>query len=111
MVSLKHGAAEVIFRMQPKITVPQVFEAHVYMFGLKGASGMNPCPCCENSIGIPHEYFVDESGFVHVYSSHYEKFKMRTQQRMKETIEEIKRAAENGNADALDDRNRHRDCL
>ena len=46
-VSLKHGAVEVILRMQPKIIVPRDFEAHVYMFGLKGASGMNPCPICE----------------------------------------------------------------
>ena len=65
--SLKHGAEEVILRMQPKIVVLQEFEAHVYMFGLKGASGMNPCPCCENCIGIPREYFEDGSGFVHFY--------------------------------------------
>ena len=101
-IPLQHNGEEVILRMKPRIITPQDFEAHVYMFGLKGASGMNPCPCCENSIGIPREYFEDESGFVHVYSSHYEKFKMRTQQRMKETIEEIKRVAESGNADALD---------
>ena len=101
-IPLQHNGEEFILRMKPRIATPQDFEAHVYMFNLKGASGMNPCPCCENGIGIPREYFEDDSGFVHVYSSHYEKFKMRTQQRMKETIEEIKRVAESGNADALD---------
>ena len=80
-VSLRHGAEEVTLRMQRKIIVPQDFEAHVYMFGLEQASGMNPCPCCENCIGIHREYFEDGSRFVRVYSSHYEKFRMRTQQK------------------------------
>ena len=102
-IPLQHNGEEFILRMKPRIATPQDFEAHVYMFNLKGASGMNPCPCCENGIGIPREYFEDDSGFVHVYSSHYEKFKMRTQQRMKETIGSIRVAAESGDAKALEE--------
>ena len=102
-ISLQHNGEEIILRLEAKIVTPQDFEAHVYMFGLKGASGMNPCPLCENCIGIPREYFEDDIGFVHVFSSHYEKFKVRTRQRMKETIERIKVAAASGDAKALDE--------
>ena len=68
-ISLQHNGEEIILRLEAKIVTPQDFEAHVYMFGLKGASGMNPCPICENCIGIPREYFEDDSGFVHVFQA------------------------------------------
>ena len=42
-VPLRHGNEEVVLRMEFK-SVPQDFEAHCVMFGLKGASGLCPCP-------------------------------------------------------------------
>ena len=47
---LEHGGEKLMVVFTPSC-VAQDFEAHQVMFDLKGASGLNPCPYCDNSIG------------------------------------------------------------
>ena len=63
-IFLKRGGRQILLRMKYKST-PQDYEAHVYLFGLKGASSLAPCPLCDNCIGIPRAFFEDDSGFTH----------------------------------------------
>lgn len=79
---------------------PQDFLAHVDAFGLKGASALCPCPACDNCIGR-REYFDDDSGSCHVYSSSFDKFNLRSVAWNSEIVAELKSLAANGSNEEL----------
>ena len=99
-VLLRHGAESQLVRMKFK-TCPQDWLAQVDMFGMKGAQGLNPCPLCENCMGR-RKFFEDDSGFVHVLSPLYEKFRLRTRSRMREVLDCISSIASD-HPEQLDD--------
>jgi len=98
-ILLKHGSEAMYLQMRPSCA-PQDYEAHEMQFDLKGASGLSPCPYCDNCIGR-RQYFEDDSGFAHVLSSHVHKFVIRSPERMQEILAELKETAEHGRPSEL----------
>jgi len=97
---LEHGNEQLMVVFTPSC-VTQDFEAHQVMFDLKGAAGLNPCPYCDNSIGR-REFFQDESGFEHILSARYDKFKIRDVHRINDIVAELKELASQGLTTELD---------
>ena len=62
--------------------------AHKYALNLKGQSGNFPCGECENCIGRC-AYFEDDSGFAHLQSPEYHKFRERTNERIYGMVDRI----------------------
>ena len=92
-VLMKHGSQSQIVQMKFE-TCPQDWLAQVDMFSMKGQSGLNPCPLCDNCMGR-RAFFEDESGFSHVLSPEYEKFKVRDSARVKDVLHTIENVAVN----------------
>jgi hypothetical protein len=92
-VLMKHGSESQVVQMKFE-TCPQDWLAQVDMFSMKGQMGLNPCPLCDNCMGR-RAFFEDESGFVHVLSPEYEKFKVRDAARCKDVIHAIENTAVN----------------
>ena len=99
-IMLEHGAERLILVMVPTC-VAQDYEAHQMMFDLKGPSGLNPCPMCDNCIGR-RAYFEDDSYFEHVLSPRYDRFKLRDTSRIHEIAAELKSLAASGASSDLD---------
>jgi hypothetical protein len=73
---------------------PQDERAQKFCFGLKGASGRNPCASCDNCMGrVP--FFEDDSGFAHVLSPLARKFKPRTVESGQAVLEALALCAAN----------------
>ena len=71
---------------------PQDERAHKFGFDLKGSSGSNPCASCDNCMGrVP--YFEDDSGFAHVTSPMYHKFRPRSRTSAIDALDHIANAA------------------
>ena len=71
---------------------PQDERAHKFGFDLKGSSGSNPCASCDNCMGrVP--YFEDDSGFAHVTSPMYHKFRPRSRTSAIGALDHIANAA------------------
>ena len=100
-ILLEHGTEKFLVVLIPTC-VAQDYEAHQVMFDLKGPSGLNPCPFCDNCIGR-RAYFEDDSGFEHVLSPRYDKFKVRDASRIHQIAAELKNLAAQGATKALDD--------
>ena len=49
-VLMKHGSETQVVQMKFE-TCPQDWLAQVDMFSMKGQSGLNPCPLCDNCMG------------------------------------------------------------
>lgn len=93
-VRLRRGT-DVVHMFGKYVASPQDERAHKFGFSLKGASGLSPCASCDNCMGrVP--YFEDESGFAHVLSPRYDKFKPRTQASTDEVIARLVAAAARG---------------
>jgi len=90
-VRLRHKAEHLIVRMR-FACCPQDFLAHVDCFGLKGASALCPCAACNNCIGR-RAYFEDDSGFCHVESPSYHKFKIRSLAQTHAIVRKLRRLA------------------
>ena len=99
-VLLRHGAETLVARMKFK-TCPQDWLAQVDMFGLKGPKGLNPCPLCDNCMGR-RALFEDDSGFSHVLSPVYSKFKLRDAARMMQITTCIAEAVADGDPAQID---------
>ena len=99
-VLLRHGAETLTARMKFQ-TCPQDWLAQVEMFGMKGQAGLNPCPLCDNCMGR-RALFEDDSGFSHVLSPVYSKFRLRDSARMRQVITCIEEAVADGDPDQID---------
>ena len=74
---LRHEGEEPVFMKMEFACTPQDERALKACYCLTGASGSSPCGECDNCMGRCR-YFEDDSGFAHVWSPEYQKFKKRT---------------------------------
>ena len=100
-VKLRHGA-DVVHMYAKYVASPQDERAHKFGFALKSSNGSNPCGSCENCMGrVP--FFEDESGFAHVLSTRYDKFRPRTEASVNELLGRLADTAAHGSNQDLKD--------
>ena len=70
--------------------MPQDVDAFKHVFSLTGSSGQSPCPWCSNCMGR-RRYFEDDSGFAHLHSPHYHKFKLKDSETIFLMVDDLER--------------------
>ena len=99
-ILLRHGSETFTLRMKYAFS-PQDTDAHIQNWSLKGPSGLNPCPHCNNCIGR-RKPFEDDSGYCHVASPCYQKIDHRTQEQARNIVTILRQAHAAGDSGALE---------